>query len=360
MIATTPSNPLRVGLIGYGYAGRTFHVPLIGAISGLALAAVASSRPEVVARELPMVRVYRDPADLITNADVDVLVVASPNDSHAQWTRMAIDAGRSVVVEKPFALSLSDASELVELAQKRGVLLSVFQNRRWDSDYLTVRRAIRSGVIGRVAHFESHFDRFRPEVRPRWRERAGPGAGIWYDLGPHLVDQALLLFGPPSAVSADLAILRGGGGSDDWAHATLHYPDKRVVLHASMLVAGGSPRFTVHGERGSLLKTSPDPQEDQLRAGLTPAHSEWGRDPDPLIAWNEAGQRREEPAERGDQSQYYRAIEAALRGAAENPTPAEQIIGCMAVIEACMEASRRGVTLRMPICARSAGAMHCQ
>ena len=164
MIATTPSNPLRVGLIGYGYAGRTFHVPLIGAISGLALAAVASSRPEVVARELPMVRVYRDPADLITNADVDVLVVASPNDSHAQWTRMAIDAGRSVVVEKPFALSLSDASELVELAQKRGVLLSVFQNRRWDSDYLTVRRAIRSGVIGRVAHFESHFDRFRPEV----------------------------------------------------------------------------------------------------------------------------------------------------------------------------------------------------
>jgi predicted dehydrogenase len=347
MNATTASRQLRVGLIGYGYAGRTFHVPLIDAIPGLALAAVASSRTEVVARELPKVRVYSDPADLIANADVDVVVVASPNDSHAQWARMAVDAGRSVVVEKPFALSVSEASELVELAAKRAVLLSVFQNRRWDSDYLTVSRAIKSGIIGRVAHFETHFDRFRPEVRLRWREMAGPGAGIWYDLGPHLVDQALLLFGLPSSVTADLATLREGGRADDWAHATLHYPDKRVVLHASMLVAGGSARFVVHGERGSLLKRSPDRQEEQLRAGLTPTHSEWGRDPDPLIVWNEVGQRREEPAERGDQSQYYRAIEAALRGVAANPTPGEQVIGSMAVIEACMEAARRGVTLRM-------------
>jgi predicted dehydrogenase len=298
-----------------------------------------------VSREESGVRLVSDATDLIADPGVEIVVVASPNDSHAHWTRAAIEAGKHVIVEKPFVLSLSEARVLVSLAERRDVLLSVFHNRRWDSDYLSVRQAIEEGLIGRVVHFESHFDRFRPEVRPRWRESAGPGAGIWYDLGPHLIDQALLLFGLPSAITADIATMRDRGQSDDWANVTLHYPGKRVLLHASMLVAGGSARFTVHGDRGSLTKRLLDPQENQLLAGVLPGGPDWGYDPDPVVIWQPDGSAREFAAARGDQSNYYRAIEAAVRGVGPNPTPANEMLAVMAVIEAGIDSSRRGMTI---------------
>ena len=305
----------------------------------MTLAAVASSQGEAVRGAVPDARLFADPAAMIAGGACDLIVVASPNDSHARWATAALEAGRHVVVEKPFALSLDEARAVAATAERTGRLLAVFQNRRWDSDFLTVRAAIADGLIGRLVHFESHIDRFRPQVRDRWREGAGPGAGIWYDLAPHLLDQALVLFGLPQAIEADLATLRDGGKADDWAHALLHYPRHRVIVHASMLVAGGSPRFILHGDGGSAVKPLPDRQEAQLLAGVTPGSPDWGSDPDPLLVWNGEGEQRPVAAQSGDQRGFYRAVADAVAGTGANPVPPVQAIALMALIEAGLRSS---------------------
>lgn len=339
---------IRAGLIGFGYAGRTFHAPLIGATAGIDLVAVASSRPDEVRSALGPVRVAASPQALIAGEDVDLVVIATPNDSHAPLAHAALGAGKHVVVDKPFALSLAEARG-VAAAARAGRLLAVFHNRRWDSDFLAVRAAIERGGIGTVTHFESHFDRFRPQVRDRWRERAGPGGGIWFDLSPHLIDQALLLFGMPEAVEASLAALRPGATADDWAHAVLHYPGKRVILHASMLSAGGSPRFAVHGTSGSLVKQGGDRQEAQLLAGMVPGAPGWGEDGDPPVLYDGGG-RRDLPTQAGDQRAFYRDIAAAIRGGAPNPVPPGAALAVMAVVDAGIRASaeRRAVAPEVP------------
>lgn len=335
-------DPLRVGLIGYGYAGKTFHAPLIVATPGLHLAAVASSGATKVHADWPQVDVVADAQTLIARGDIDLIVVASPNDTHAPLARAALRAGKHVVVDKPFALDLDEARGVIAAARDNDRLLSVFHNRRWDSDFLGVRQAIAGGVLGRVSHFESHIDRFRPEVRARWREGVGPGAGLWFDLGPHLVDQALLLFGLPERVHANLARQRAGALSDDWAHVVLDYRDGlRAILHAGMLVAGGSARFVVHGERGSLVKREADRQEAQLKAGLVPGAAAWGADPDAMLHFDGASQRAI-PTPPGDQRQYYLGIERALRGRGANPVPPEQALAVMSVLEAAQRSAREG------------------
>lgn len=329
------ASPVRVGLVGYGFAGRTFHAPLIAATPGLRLVAVASRDPARVLADWPGVAVAADAMQLVAHGDVDLVVIASPNDSHAPLARAALDAGRHVVVDKPFTLTLAEARVLAARAEARGRLLSVFHNRRWDSDFLAVRAAIGDGLVGRVAHFESHFDRFRPVVRDRWRERAGPGGGIWFDLGPHLVDQALQLFGAPDRVAAQLACQRAAGGAADWAHVVLEYPGLRAILHASMLVAGGSARFTVHGSRGSVVKHALDPQEAQLLRGQRPGDPGWGVDDDPLLHHDGSGAApRRIAAPPGDQGRYYAAVRDAITGDGANPVTPAQAVAVMAVLEA--------------------------
>lgn len=347
--------PIRVGLIGFGYAGRTFHAPLIAATDGLAITAVASSQPGQVAAVVGDVAVVDSPAELLRRGDVELVMVASPNSSHASLAMAALAAGKHVIVEKPFALTLDEARQVTRAAERAGRLLAVFHNRRWDSDFLAVRAAIDAGAVGDVVQFESHFDRFRPAVRDRWRERAGDGGGIWYDLGPHLIDQALMLFGLPEFVQADLAALRPGASADDWAHAVLHYADKRIVLHASMLVAGGSARFTVHGTAGSLVKQRGDQQEAQLLRGMVPGAPGWGRDDDPLVL-HDGETTRELPLLSGDQRRFYHAVVAAIRGEGVNPVPAGQTLATMAVIEAGLRSSaeRRAVPLALTEAERSA------
>lgn len=336
----TSSTPLRVGLIGYGYAGKTFHAPLIAATPGFALIAVASSDAAKVHADLPTIDVT-DAQALIARDDIDLVVIASPNDTHAPLARAALEAGKHAVVDKPFALDLVEASELIVLASERERLLSVFHNRRWDSDFLGMKQAIADGLIGRVVHFESHIDRFRPEVRRRWREGAGPGAGLWFDLGPHLIDQALQLFGMPERVQANLAEQRGGALSDDWAHVVLDYAHGlRVILHAGMLVAGGSTRYVVHGERGSLVKREADRQEAQLKAGIVPGAEGWGADPDAMLYYDGNAPAREVPTPPGDQRQYYIGVERALRGLGPNPVPAQEALDVMIVLEAAQRSAR--------------------
>jgi predicted dehydrogenase len=331
--------PVRVGLIGFGYAGRTFHQPLIAATSGLRLAAAASSQGEALRALDPDIRVYENPGSLIADPDLDLVVVASPNDTHAPLALAALAAGKHVVVDKPFALDLDEARVVCAAAERAGRILAVFHNRRWDTDFLSVQDAIADGLIGRVTHFESRIDRFRPQVRVRWREQDVPGGGLWYDLGPHLVDQALQLFGLPETVTAEIAALRPGAQTDDWALAVLRYPQTRVVLQASMLVAGGSARMVAHGERGSLRKALPDPQEAQLLAGVRPGDRGWGLDPDPLQVWDAQDAAAPRPAARGDQGAFYRQLAAAVRGEVANPVPPVQALAVMAVIEAAQRSA---------------------
>ncbi|BDU19070.1 oxidoreductase [Dyella sp. GSA-30] len=342
-------SPIRAALIGYGYAGKTFHAPLIRSVPGLELATVVSRDAAKVHADLPQMAVVADVNAVIADPSISLVVIASPNDTHAPLARTALEAGKHVVVDKPFALDLAQARELAAVAEWQGRLLSVFQNRRWDSDFLGVQQAMASGVLGEVKHFESHIDRFRPQVRVRWREQPGAGSGLWYDLGPHLIDQALLLFGLPDRVLASLAIQRDGGEVTDWAHVVLMYGTRRVIVHASMLVAGGSARFTLHGTQASLVKTHADWQEAQLLAGVHPGSAGWGEDPDPLLIYDGEGKVTTLPAPLGDQRQYYIALRDAVLGTGANPVTAAQAITVMAVLEAAMESSASGQAVALSL-----------
>ncbi len=329
-----------VGIVGNGMATRVFHAPYVAATPGLDLRAVVARQPDAM---IPQGAVrHGDMAELLADPAIAVVVIATPSDTHAALAAQALAAGRHVVVEKPLALSLAEARDLVGLAQARRRLLVAFHNRRWDSDFLAVKDAIAKGCIGRVVHFESHFDRFRPQVRDRWRENAGAGAGVWFDLGPHLVDQALVLFGMPQGVSADIASLRDGASADDWAHVVLRYPQRRVVLHAGMCVAGGSARFVAHGTDGSLVKQRLDFQETQSVAGLKPGDPGWGVDPDPLRLIDGEGAETLLPAPAGAQHHFYAALVAAIRGEGPPPNTPDELLGVHAVIEAAQISAREG------------------
>ncbi|MEH6420570.1 oxidoreductase [Pseudomonas sp. CGJS7] len=349
------SAPLRVALVGYGFAGKTFHAPLIAATPGLALTLIGSSDAAKVHADRPDVEVIGDPLAAVTDPRADLVVIATPNDSHAPLARAALSAGKHVVVDKPFTLDIGEARELTALAERHGRLLSVFQNRRWDSDYLGVKQAIDEGRLGEVVHFESHIDRFRPQVRERWREQAGPGTGVWWDLGPHLADQALCLFGVPDRVVASIAVQRTGAVVADWAHVLFEYGQRRAILHAGMLAAGGSARFVVHGTRGSLLKPRADQQEAQLLAGVIPGAAGWGEDDDAFV-WHDEHGHSALPAPAGDQRRYYMAVRDAVLGLGANPVTPAQAVALMAVLEAAVQSAEQGRAVTPALSAQERGA----
>jgi predicted dehydrogenase len=338
-----PESPIRVGVIGFGFVSKTFHVPLLKATDGYRITAVSSSHPEAVAAVLTDVDVVSDPKVLTAHPNIDLVVIASPNETHAPLAELAMRAGRNVVVDKPFTITVEEARHLAVVARDNKVLLSVFQNRRWDSDFLTIQDAIRQDLTGRVVLFESRIDRYRPDVRDRWREVPGPGAGLLYDLGPHLIDQALLLFGIPDDVQATLANQRRNAKTDDFFQLVLRYGEMIATLGAGSLVSGGSARFAVHGERASVIKQKPDIQEDQLRAGMVPGAPDWGLDPDDAILYDGASANtRAVKAARGDQRGYYVALREALLGRAQNPVPPEQGATVMAIVEAALRSDKEG------------------
>ncbi len=333
--------PVRTALIGYGFAGRSFHAPLATA-AGLALEVVGSRDAGRVHADLPGAQVVSDPMAVARHPEVELVVIATPNPTHAALARAALDAGKHVVVDKPLTPTLAEARALAALATSTGRLLSVFQNRRWDSDFLAIRAAIDAGRVGAAMHLESRIERFRPHVRDRWREQAGAASGLWWDLGPHLVDQVLQLWGRPDRIHAELAAQRPGATTDDWAHAVLHFGERRAILHAGMLAASPGARFVVHGTRGSLVKRGADRQEAQLLAGLRPGDDDWGVDPDPLLWRDGEGPMQALPTPRGDQATYYRLLADAIRGRGANPVPPMQALEVMAVLEAGARSAREG------------------
>jgi predicted dehydrogenase len=326
---------LHVALVGYGYAGRTFHAPLIAATPGLALRTVVSSNPAKVRADLLDAHVATlDEA--LADPEIDLLVIATPDPLHAPQAIAALRAGKHVVVDKPFAPTLAEAEAVAAEAERAGRVLSVFHNRRWDSDHLTLRRLIQQGTLGEIVHYESHFDRFRPDVLDRWRER--PGAGLWRDLGPHLLDQALQLFGPPDSVQADLAHQRPGARAPDWFHVLLRYDRLRVILHASVLTPVPGPRLVVHGTRGSFVKHGLDPQEEELKAGRRPDGAGWGVDGSLgiLSLAGEGGVVSEAPFESvpGDYRAFYAGVRDCIVSGGPNPVPPAQALSVMRLLEA--------------------------
>ncbi|MEX1838883.1 oxidoreductase [Enterobacter cloacae] len=342
------SDSIRVGLIGYGYASKTFHAPLIAGTPGMALAAVSSSDATKVHADWPGVPVVSEPKHLFNDPNIDLIVIPTPNDTHFPLAKAALEAGKHVVVDKPFTVTLSQARELDALAKSLGRLLSVFHNRRWDSDFLTVKALLSEGTLGEITFFESHFDRFRPQVRNRWREQAGPGSGIWYDLAPHLLDQAVNLFGLPVSMTVDLAQLRPGAQTTDYFHAVLSYPQRRIVLHGTMVAAAESARYILHGTRGSYVKFGLDPQEDRLKNGERLPQEDWGYDMRDGVVTKVEGETLVEETLLtipGNYPAYYAAVRDALNGTGENPVPASQAIQIMELIELGIESAKHRATL---------------
>ncbi|WP_438765817.1 oxidoreductase [Kushneria sp. TE3] len=336
-------SPLRTVIIGFGLVGRVFHAPLIRHTHGMTLGGVVSSRPDDVHAELPDIEVYPAAEQALGDPTVDLIVIATPNDTHADLAVAALEAGKHVVIDKPVALDGEELERITACARHHDRVFSVFQNRRWDADFLTLKALLDTDRLGSVTRCHMHFDRFRPEVRDRWRERPGPGSGAWYDLGAHLADQALTLFGTPQAVYSDLATLRPGGGAVDYFHVLLRYDHHRVVLSSHALSACNSLRYAVDGTRASYIKHGIDTQEQTLRDGGTPGQPGWGEDPVRGVLYQgETGEQESINNARGDYRAYYDNLVAHLNGEADLAVTPEQALEVMRVIDAAHESSASG------------------
>jgi predicted dehydrogenase len=337
---------LRAAIIGYGLAGRVFHASLIAATPGLEVAVIMTASPERVSQAVqdhPRARIVPD-LDAVWASAPDLVVVATPNDTHASIASAAIERGIAVVVDKPLAVSAAQAHELVAAAQRAGVLLTAFQNRRWDSDQLTLRALMDQGALGEVVRYESRFERWRPEPQPEaWRERAAPsaGGGQLLDLGSHLVDQALVLFGPVTHVYAEIESRRGLAGDDDVFIALRHASGPISHLHAGAVMPAPGPRLRVQGSRGGFLVNALDPQEAALRRGdrpdTTPAWGqgeEWERGR--LVAGERSVPVQGQP---GDWPRFYILLEQALREGGPAPVDPHDAVVALRVLEAARESA---------------------
>jgi scyllo-inositol 2-dehydrogenase (NADP+) len=266
-----------VGLIGFGLGGRSFHAPVISAVNGLRLAAILQRTGDSAAQAYPDTRIVRSLEELLAIDSLQLIAISTPNQTHFPLAKHCLEAGRHVVVDKPFTTTVAEALELIRLAKQRGRIVTVYHNRRFDADFQALCKTAAGGELGRILRFENTYDRYRPSSKPgAWREQPGPGSGVLFDLAPHLLDQAFTLLGHPAALSADIRIERAGFPTDDAFDIFLHYPGAtRVLLRATMLAATPRPRFIALGEKGSFLKRDFDPLEPTLRAGHVPADDGW-------------------------------------------------------------------------------------
>jgi predicted dehydrogenase len=340
-----------VGLVGFGIAGRTFHAPVIRAVPGLHLSCIVQRTGDSAHEKYPDVRVVRNIDELLADETIRLVVIATPNASHFEFARQCLVAGRDVVVDKPFTNTSSEAHELDQLARSEGRVLSVFQNRRWDGDFLTVRKLIGSGTLGRLALFESHYDRYRLARRPnQWRETTGPGSGVLFDIGPHLVDQALVLFGTPEAIAADVRIEREDAVVDDAFDIMLRYPKLSVSLRATMLACTPGPRFVLNGTLGTYIKYGMDPQEDALKAGGQPGTPGWGEEDESrwgtlALAAENGIVRQPVRTEPGDYREFYANVRDAILLKAPLAVTAQHGAQVICLLELARESSQKWLAI---------------
>ena len=338
---------LNVGLVGFGFAGKTFHAPVIRAVEGLRLTTIVqrheAGTPDPRYADVEFVR----SVDELLSRAVDLVVIATPNTSHHPIAKQCLQAGRHVVIDKPFTTTVAEAEELAHLGAARQRVLSVYQNRRYVGDFVTLRQVLSEGMLGRVTTFEAHFDRFRPALRPgAWREQPLPGSGLWFDLGPHLLDQALVLFGKPLAIAADIRIEREDTAADDAFDVTLHYPHMRALLRASVLAASPGPSFAVHGTKGSFIKYGFDPQEAALRSGRTPDEAGWDAEPSEMYGrFTTPEGTRTIATIPSSFAHYYENVRDAILGRAPLAVTPEQAVNTMRGLERAVASSQQRCVL---------------
>lgn len=336
-----------VGLIGFGLGGRCFHAPVIRAVPGMRLAAIVQRTGDAAAKAYPDVRIVRTVEELLSIESIKLAAISTPNQTHFPLAMQCLEAGRNVVVDKPFTTSAKEAMELLSVARKRGLVLTVYHNRRFDADFQAVREVLAGCELGRVVRFETNYDRFRPTSKPgAWREKPGPGSGVLFDLAPHLIDQALTLFGRPEAISADVRIEREGFSTDDAFDLSLEYAGGlRAQLRATMLTAKPRPRFMLCGNRGSFLKKTFDPLENSLRTGNVPQGESWLLEKEEdwgeltLISGDTVRERR--VASRGDWREFYANVRDAVEEKAPLLVTPQQVLNVMVALELALESNAK-------------------
>ena len=356
--------PIKTALTSYGMSGLVFHGPLLETHPGFEITSILewSGKRRSEGRH-PGAMIEKEYDKILKDRSIELVIINSPDHLHHEMAIKALDHGKSIVVEKPFTLTTKQAEEVIGKAVQKGIMVSVFQNRRWDGDFLTVREVIESGSLGRLVSFESHFDRFRNYIQESWKENKNVGAGTLYNLGSHMIDQALDLFGMPEFIFADVRGQRTGSEVDDSFDIFMHYPEVKCLVRGSYLVKEQGPRYILHGTHGSFLKWGLDPQEEALKAGQVPGLKDWGAEhPDMFGVLNteaggteagdtEAGgdtEKREKiPTIPGNYMAYYDNIYEHLRHGTELAVKAEEARNVIRIIEAAYESAKKGETVRI-------------
>lgn len=340
---------INTAVIGWGLSATVFHIPFIVASGEFHFVALSTSQTDKARGQWPDVRLYTNAQELLARDEAELVIIATPNDTHFALAEQALLRGKHVIVDKPFVINSSQGERLLELAAQKNLMLSAFHNRRWDGDFLTLRHLIDSKAVGDVRCLATHFDRFRPQPRVRWREQAGAGSGIWFDLGPHLLDQALCLFGAPDAVSGRLRALRQGAETTDYFHVQLHYADKEVLLHCSPFCATPNLRYQLEGSTGTYVKYGLDPQEDRLRQGVSPAGEHWAAElPEQYGSLYRADSRETVSTLTGGYQHYFAGIARAIREQIEPPVTAADGLAVIRLIELVEQSHRQGKTIEVP------------
>jgi len=339
---------VRVGLIGFGLAGQAFHAPVIRGVPGMELACILERHGSKAKEKYPEVRIAGNLDEMLSDTTIGLCVVATPNDSHFSYTKACLEAGRHVVVDKPFTPTMAEAEQLVRIAAERGRLLTVYQDRRWDGAFLTVKKLVASGALGAVVEYEVRFDRFRLDAKPNaWRELADfPAAGVLWDLGPHLIDGALVLFGEPESICASALRQRVSATVDDAFDVHMQYPRLRATLRARIIAYTSGPHLLLHGTEGSFLKYGMDPQEEILRSPNCPDGLDWGAGwgEDREELWGTLSRVNESPrklkTERGDYRGFYANVRDAIEKGSPLDVPPEQALRTMRGILLAHKSSR--------------------
>jgi scyllo-inositol 2-dehydrogenase (NADP+) len=337
--------PINTAILSFGMSGQIFHAPFLKVHEGFRFYAVWERTKNLAQEKYPGVLTYRTLEELLEDAQVELVIVNTPNYTHYEYTRKALEAGKHVIVEKPFTVTVEEGLDLIELAKEKNLFLSVYQNRRYDSDFRTVRKIVAEGWLGEIAEAEFHFDRYKEDISPKpHKEIPGPGTGVLYDLGSHLIDQAVQLFGMPEGVFADIRILRPVSRVDDYYELLLYYPSMRVRLHSSYLVREALPAYILHGSKGSFIKAKTNVQEAALQAGQVPSGADWGKEPDSekgLLHVEKNGKiiREYIASFQGNYRDYFEGIYQALRNKKPLPVTAEEGLAVVRIIRAAMKSS---------------------
>jgi len=338
-------NPIKTALCSFGMSGWVFHAPFIGVHPGFSFYAVWERSKQLAKQKFPDVITYTSYEDLLADNEVELVVVNTPNYTHFDYAKKALLAGKHVIVEKPFTIKTEEAKELIGLAKQSGKMISVFQSRRYDSDFKTVKEVADEGLLGNIVEAEIHYDRFNELLSPKvHKETPGPGTGVLYDLGSHLVDQALQLFGMPNAVFADLSIIRPISKVEDYMEVLLYYSNLRVRLKASYLVREALPSYIFHGSKGSFIKSRADVQEARLQASVSPDVADWGVEPkseEGILHTEKDGKiiREHLPTLRGNYLEYYTGIYDAIRNKKQPPVTAEDGLKVIRIIESAYKSN---------------------